>query len=168
MFKKLFTLLIVFVIGCAGTMRTYHVNTRYDEFEKYHVYEQNYNHNKTGIAWEDALNVRIIKHDNGKKEYNIIIYKENPGVWLFANQPLKIKADTLLIEFAFLYEQSNVLAASNIQKWGYYSADKESIDKIINAQRVIAKISTTDGFYEINYKTGTIAKIKEFMMLYDK
>ena len=130
MYKKLTILLLLIIFSCAGVMRTYYVKTHYDEFDNFNVYEQFYNRNKTGALWEDALNVRIIKYDDQRTKYSIIIYKENPDVWLYANQPLKIKADDDLLEFSFINEKSHILAANNVQKWGYYLADKESIYKI--------------------------------------
>ncbi|MFC1483857.1 hypothetical protein ACFL6Q_02265 [Candidatus Neomarinimicrobiota bacterium] len=146
--------------------RIYTVDERFDEFENWDVYEQKYNSNGDWNLEADFLNIRIIKPAQGELVYSLIVYKEGSDVWLYTATPLQIKANDEIQEFEFLNERSNVLAATNVQKWGYYLADRASIEKILAANRVVAKVYTTEGFYTVEYHEDLLNRIREFMAKY--
>jgi len=143
--------------------RTYMVEEEYDEFERHCVYEQRYNANGSLDFSMDFLNVRIVRPVGGDADYQLVVYKESSSLWLFADQPLQFMVDGELIEFPFVTTRSHVLAASNIQKWGYYSASRERIEQIIAAQTLRSKVFTTEGFYNVDYNSALLNRMREFM-----
>jgi len=168
-------LIAILFAGCSGMRelsRSYHVKTYVDEFENYEEHRQRYNRNPAGIfvglVEMDALDLRIRKYSTGRKEYSIIVYVERPN-WLYIQRvPFELKVDNKIFEFLFLNHQSHVLEANKVQEWAYYKTDIESINEIMEAEKVIGKLYGDDGFIIIEYRPAVFERWKEFLEKYDK
>ena len=175
--NKIFVLVSIIILftGCSGLAeisRIYHVKTYVDEFENYEEFQQRHNRNPAGLIKGlirmDALNLRIRKYSDGTKIYTLIVYVEQSD-WFFIQQTsFEVKADDKIFEFPFLARTSNVLSASVLQEWAYYRIDIESINEIMEAERVVGKLYGDGGFVVIEYRPAVFERWKGFLEKYDK
>ncbi|NQT79216.1 MAG: hypothetical protein HQ555_02335 [Candidatus Aminicenantes bacterium] len=163
------TLIIILFTGCSELTRAYHVKTYIDEFENYEEYQQKYNRNDfLSFMKMDALDLRIRKYSDGTKVYCIIVYVER-SEWFFIQQvSLEIKADNRIFKFPFLAQKSNVFSTNKVREWGYYKADIESINKIMEAEKVVGKLYGHNGFIVIEYHSVVFERWRKFLEEYDK
>jgi hypothetical protein len=156
---RLFGFLVAAVVlglslaGCAGlkeSMKAYTVTEEVDEFDGETTYAQKWNNSGLSTTY---VNARAVVPQEGTDEtrYEIQIMTEGGGVYSYGDRPLKLKiggASAEAISLPPAGSQTDVVAASNVQKRGYYSIGESQLRRLSNASNAILRVYTAEGEYQ--------------------
>lgn len=163
--STLMLLATVLLGSCSGLKemgRSYHVNETENKYDNERTFEQRYNTNKSLSFTADGLNIRKVESVSSDRYY-LVTYRNSANPNPPSSNPLQVKADGREMSFSFSNSDTEVLSASNIQVRGIYSAQLSKIEMIANASKVVSKISTTDGFYTVEYDQRVLRRMRTFL-----